>query len=74
MVDRPITKNSWNPYTIKNILGKKAGQLYFGGIPWRNGSYQFDDFKLLIANTTTNEFEEIPIDNAGFENKLKRIK
>ncbi|RPD43810.1 alpha/beta fold hydrolase [Paracnuella aquatica] len=68
MMDRPITANQWQVYTIEGKLDNDADFLNIGGLYFKKGRFYFDDFKLFIE-TSKNNFEEHQLDNGNFENE-----
>ncbi|WP_109097520.1 DUF664 domain-containing protein [Aquimarina sp. AU58] len=70
MMDRPITSNQWDVYTIEGEMDEHAKTLNFGGICVYNGKFYFDDFELSIQNEK-GQYEKITVDNARFENQVK---
>ena len=66
MMDRPVTSDTWETYTIEGIFDQEARTLNIGGLCMQNGDFYFDDLKLLIADEN-GDFKEAPIQNASFE-------
>jgi pimeloyl-ACP methyl ester carboxylesterase len=71
MYDKPIRDKNWKYYTIEGTIDSTAKSLVFGGICYFNGRFYFDDFSLQVENNGT--WENIAIENAGFENELSNV-
>lgn len=68
MGDRPIKSNKWKSYEVEGVLNSSSKRLNFGGLCLRNGKFFFDNFQLYIENDK-GVFEEVEVDNPGFETK-----
>ena len=66
MINRPIKKKQWQLYSIEGTIDSGAKELVIGGLCVYNGTFTFDEFKLLIQNN--EKWENIAIENANFEN------
>jgi len=70
MLDRPVTKNEWDTYTIEGEIDKNSETINFGGLCLNNGKFYFDDIQLSIQNKE-GVYEPISLTNASFEDPVK---
>ena len=66
MNDKPIRTNEWKTYTIQGKIDKDAKWLNIGGLYYRNGVFDYDDFTLEVE-VKKNEWQPLPVEGAGFE-------
>lgn len=66
MRGHPITKNSWNLYSIEGTIDAIAELIQVGGIVKEQGDFYFDDFQLKVQEKD-GSWTVIPIKNADFE-------
>ncbi len=66
MRDRPIRSETWGEYEISGPVAADAASIAFGGILVGQGTAWVDGFRLEVKSEG-QEWERIPLPNAGFE-------
>ncbi|MBC8755670.1 amidohydrolase family protein [Kordia sp. YSTF-M3] len=69
MLDRPITKDSWDLYSIEGILDADAKFIQVGGIVTGQGIFYFDNFQLKVQEKN-GTWTIIPIENSNFDQPI----
>ena len=68
MKESPIRKKEWAVYSTPEVLmDKQAKRLYFGGWTQHRGIFYFDDFHLLVQKKDGDSWEDLPLQDGGFE-------
>ncbi|UGU16855.1 DinB family protein [Sinomicrobium kalidii] len=66
MVDRPITSENWQTYTLEGYIDQNSQKLNFGGLCMGDGEFYFDRVELSIQDKN-GKFRPVEIPNSGFE-------
>ena len=70
MSDRRITTDKWRTYIIEGYVDENSDEINIGGLVFYDGEFYFDGFEFLVENEK-GEFQNVPIENAGFEQKVQ---
>jgi uncharacterized damage-inducible protein DinB len=73
MRDRKITLNKWHTYILEAEIDSKSDTVFIGGLCMGNGKFYFDNFEFLVQ-TAQGGYQQIPMSNASFEEKIKANK
>ncbi len=69
MYDRPVTSNEWQKYTIEGVIDENVSEIVFGILFINKGEFHYDNLTLEVKKNN-GEWEQVPLDNGGFEDGL----